>query len=132
MGSPVTKATCTLQIITHERNFSRRTNHCFKTGLKMGLKTGLKLQDILVHKKQNKVLDRNNDNKCKKCSICEHITSKIKFTKSDKTFTFNQHINCKTSNIVYGIYCNKCNEINYVGETGTTIYERFQNHISSM
>ena len=90
------------------------------------------LQDILVHKKHNKVLDRNNDSKCKKCSICKHITSKINFTKNDKTFTFNQHINCKMSNIVYGIYCNKCDEINYVGQTGTTIYERFQNHISSM
>ena len=90
------------------------------------------LQDILVHKKHNRVLDRNKPNKCNKCAICKHITSKTKFTKNDRTFIFNQHINCKTSNLVYGIYCNKCNDVNCVGETGTTIYERFQNHISSV
>ena len=33
---------------------------------------------------------------------------------------------CKTTNLIYAIYCNKCETIVYVGETGTTLYERFQ------
>ena len=39
-------------------------------------------------------------------------------------------IDRKTSNI-YGILCKNCKKVVYVGETGTTLYERFSNHISS-
>ena len=39
-------------------------------------------------------------------------------------------ISCKTTNLVYGISCQICGEIVYVGETGTTLYSRIQNHLS--
>ena len=33
---------------------------------------------------------------------------------------------------MYGIYCDKCRDILYVGETGTAIYDRMANHLSSV
>ena len=45
---------------------------------------------------------------------------------------FLDRIDCKTSNVVYGILCKHCKKVMYVGETGTTLYKRFSNHISSI
>ena len=51
---------------------------------------------------------------------------------SDKMYRFTDHIDCKTSNVVYGIKCIKCEKLVYVGETGVSLYERFQNHLSAI
>ena len=51
---------------------------------------------------------------------------------SEKNFIFKDPINCKTSNVVYGIKCVKCDKIVYIGETANSIYTRFQNHLSSI
>ena len=48
------------------------------------------------------------------------------------TYVFNDHIDCKTSNVVYGIRCDKCSQLLYVGETGNTVYVRFQNHLTAI
>ena len=49
-----------------------------------------------------------------------------------KAYYFNDKIDCKSNNLIYGIYCNVCQCIVYVGETGTTLYERFQNHLCTV
>ena len=49
-----------------------------------------------------------------------------------KEYVYNDRVDCRTNNVIYGIFCEKCDAIIYVGETGTSIYERFQNHISSV
>ena len=54
------------------------------------------LKDSLVHRKHNNQF----------------------FKKKSGTFK------CKTKNIVYGIYCECCKKIMYVGETGNDIYTR--------
>ena len=45
---------------------------------------------------------------------------------------YDKTIGCKSCNIIYGIWCEKCQEIVYVGETGGVIYSRIQNHLSSI
>ena len=50
----------------------------------------------------------------------------------DTTYTFKDKINCKITNVVYGVICQKCDELKYVGETGTTIYERIENHLTTI
>ena len=67
------------------------------------------------------------------CAICKYIEKSDTFqdVKGNK-YVMNDHIDCKSSNIIYGIRCQQCCELIYVGETGVTLFERFQNHISSI
>ena len=72
--------------------------------------------------------------KCgKSCAICKHMheTNSIK-VKEAKNMVFLDRIDCKTRNVIYGIMCEQCNKVVYVGETGTMLYQRFANHISSI
>ena len=45
---------------------------------------------------------------------------------------YDKTIGCKSSNLVYGVWCTKCSKVVYVGQTGDTIYKRTQNHLSSI
>ena len=40
--------------------------------------------------------------------------------------------NCKTSNVVYGLSCEICGKIVYVGETERTVGERIKEHIADI
>ena len=42
------------------------------------------------------------------------------------------NFNCDSSNVVYLLYCDRCPEITYIGETGTSFRHRFNNHKSSI
>ena len=54
-----------------------------------------------------------------------------KFTANNGvSYNVDGKINCRTANLIYGIYCEQCRQIVYVGETGNTVYERMQNHLS--
>lgn len=94
----------------------------------VGYKRNENLKDIIIHRKHNKIFFKSNHstNKCgTNCAICRHL-------KEGKTFEDNRNnkyevkgnISCKTANLVYGIYCNKCMKTIYVGETGNTLYQR--------
>lgn len=62
---------------------------------------------------------------CKKCVMCKYIICSGQFQDSKgKTYQVKNHIDCKSSNVVYGVFCKKCNKIVYVGETGVTLYQR--------
>ena len=91
---------------------------------------------MLVHKKYHKIFGRDNrgTNKCeRKHVICKYMKEGTKANHNQKKeFIFNDTIDCKTHNAVYGIHCEKCGHIVYVGETGTSLYARFQSHISSI
>ena len=45
---------------------------------------------------------------------------------------YDKTIGCKSSNVVYGIWCDICRIVVYVGETGDILYRRFQNHMSTI
>ena len=94
------------------------------------------LEEILIHAKHKRIFEKEDKGTCqckKKCIICRHFKTGTKHKSIDgKIYTFSDHIDCKTYNVIYGIFCKKCDAIIYVGETGCTIYERFQNHLSAI
>ena len=69
----------------------------------------------------------------KSCAICQYMhESENQSVKEEDNMTFLDIVTCKLANVIYGIVCKECEKGVYVGETGNTIYERFQNHISSI
>ena len=86
------------------------------------------LQDILVHSKYNKMYysKPNGSSKCeRKCVLCPHIIESQSFSDNQgNSYNIQGHIDCKTADLVYAIYCAKCQKYVYVGETGCTLYQR--------
>jgi hypothetical protein len=71
---------------------------------------------------------------CKaRCKTCEIISTSDSFISSHLDVSFNllDNFDCGSSNIVYLITCTKCN-IQYVGETGQSLRERFNAHRSDI
>ena len=127
-----------VQSILHQRmdvlNRSNRMKKIFPVAPVTAYRRDQNLQDILVHVKHAKQFKNkeNGTHMCKKkCAICKYIRNEI-YVKADKTYIFKDSITCKTGNIIYGIYCQICEKIVYVGETGTSVYERMSNHISTV
>ena len=87
------------------------------------------LTDILVHSKHKQLFERE-PTKCK-CVICKLITDTTTHEINGKQYSF-KLINCKIANVEYGIRCKECKRVLYVGEIGTKIYDKFQNHTSSI
>ena len=86
------------------------------------------LQDILIHKKHNKQFF-GKDHKCepcgKNCALCPYIHETNRFAGPDgKEYTIRNYINCKSTNVIYAIFCKRCQKYVYVGETGDTLYQR--------
>ena len=94
------------------------------------------LEDIIAHSKHKRVFNsrKMGTQDCEgKCVICKHMAGGDTFYSIEgKPYTFKDTVDCKTNNLIYGIYCEVCKCIIYVGETGTRIYDRFQNHLSSI
>ena len=68
-----------------------------------------------------------------KCVLCkEHLTQTNQFCSSTtkEKFTIRGHFNCDTNNIVYLLWCNKCDHAQYVGETKNSLKKRFYLHRS--
>ena len=73
---------------------------------------------------------------CKKCpnincKACNYITEgkTFKSTHNNSQYMVRGDINCKSSNLIYLITCNQC-ELQYVGETGRTLGDRINDHLS--
>ena len=101
-------------------------------------KRGTNLKDILVHKK-TKTLGRQeskNQGSCgKNCCICKLVYNqgeKIQGPRGNGTCTYDRAIGCRSRNVIYGIFCEICCCVIYVGETGGSLYQRIQNHLSSI
>ena len=64
--------------------------------------------------------------------ICQYMReSENQTVKEADNMTFLDIVTCKSASVTYGIVCKEREKVIYVGETGNTIYEIFQNHISS-
>ena len=74
--------------------------------------------------------------KCtQKCIICkEHLKQTTSFSsvKTKKTFSIRDHLICSLNNIIYLIDCAKCGSVQYVGETGNSLQNRFYHHRSDI
>ena len=67
----------------------------------------------------------------KKCTLCKHMkVSKNFMDQSQNTYSTKGQINCLTENVIYGIFCNKCQKLLYVGETMNSLYARHVQNFS--
>ena len=64
---------------------------------------------------------------CNCCSFCNFIKTGNFININGKILQVVGHFNCNSSNVIYLIYCQKCN-INYIGETKNPIKMRISQH----
>jgi hypothetical protein len=128
-----------IQNIVHQRmdvlHRSYRMKKIFGEAPLTAYRRDANLGDVLVHSKYNRIFTPGPEgtSKCvKNCVICQHMKVGTEHTRLGHTYCFKDKISCKTTNCIYGIYCDVCEDIVYVGETGTSLYERFQNHLTSV
>jgi len=117
---------------------SERLKDVFRQQPMVAYRRGENLMDMLVHKKTNKIFKeagKRGMQKCgrKRCAICKFVreTETLR-TPEGKLVEINQEITCLTKNVVYATSCKKCDRVIYIGETGTTLYQRTMNHLSSI
>ena len=71
----------------------------------------------------------------KRCVLCSsHLQDTKTFTsvRTGHVYTIRDSVGCKSSNIIYLIDCNRCHDVQYVGETGNTASKRFHGHRSNI
>ena len=71
----------------------------------------------------------NGMKKCLKCPICPFVKEckVVKATATTACIEINSAVNCQTTNIIYCITCNKCNE-QYIGTSERSLQKRFSEH----
>ena len=98
-------------------------------------KRGRNLTDILVHQKTSRALKEQKQGRqdCGKvCAICKKLYEGDTIMGEKGPLHHDRTIGCRSFNIIYGIWCGKCKEVIYVGETGDKFYTRAQNHLTSI
>ena len=124
-----------LHQITRQRmnilNRSTRLKEIYKEPPLISYRRDKNLMDILVHSKHKKIFCPRKTSKCERCAVCKYLTDDEALIQNGCQYNFRTG-NCKMNNAVYGVFCEECDKIVYVGETGTTLYERIQNHLSSV
>ena len=73
-----------------------------------------------------------NKSKCVVCS--DHIvqTTTFRSNVTSESFTIRTSMNCETKNVVYLLFCSKCNKTQYIGETKNKLKQRFYLHRSNI
>ena len=131
------------KILHEKKRILARSNNLHNTlnsHMFVAYRRGTNLRDILVHKKTKRLarLDDKREGGCgKNCSVC-----KVMYRQQDRirgpggkhtcTCTYDKTIGCKSRNVIYGVFCEVCECVVYVGETGGVLYQRIQNHLSSI
>ena len=129
-----------VQEVVHKRysilQRSKRCREIFKKPPLTSYRRDTNIRDMLIHSKHRKMFEyeKAGTHVCdKRCAMCKHMEVGETFSDvSQNKYVTNEHIDCKSTNVVYGIKCKKCNQLVYVGETGVTVYERFQNHLTTI
>ena len=71
----------------------------------------------------------------KTCATCTHHliqTKTFSSMQTKETFTIRHTLTCETSNIIYMLFCDKCNNSQYIGETKNKLKTRFYQHRSNI
>ena len=106
---------------------SERMREVFKEPPLLAYRRDRNLCDVLVHRKTDRILGRK-DEQCA-CDICKSvIKDHILDTKGEKCFNVIKDATCKDRNLIYALFCNRCEKTVYVGETERTLKERTIEH----
>ena len=64
------------------------------------------------------------------CNTCQFVSCRTSIDTPFRSFSISRSFSCVSENIVYCIFCSKCN-IYYVGETGRRLGDRFREHLNT-
>ena len=114
---------------------SDRLQKAFEHQPLLALRRDKNLQDILVHKKHNKMFfnQKQGCHKCdrKKCMLCPRLLTGDEFwDENGNAYKVKSRVTCLSENLVYAVFCTQCNKFIYVGETGDTLYQRMSLNFS--
>ena len=139
MASVGINMTAILKSKRHLLHRSERMASIFPSDPMVAYKRGKNLEDILVHGKTRRVISGEGERKVqncgKSCVICKRTYASGELVQGPRhgcVTTYDRTIGCRSVNVVYGIWCNVCRCVCYVGETGGCLYTRIQNHLSSI
>ena len=91
------------------------------------------LGDMLVHCKLNKVMRQRSGSKFMRCrENCKVYELLEEGCSEGQDLGREDKCNCLVRNVVYGIHCNKCKRMMYVGETSRTVGERLKEHMADI
>ena len=125
---------------------SKTTRKIHSQGLTKGYRRPRNLRDKLVRARldyhpENQVKSKKTKNiirnACKAkgtCRYCPKLNRTGKLPKKDRThkeYATKFNITCNSSNLIYCIKCKRC-KMEYVGQTSTSIKERFKNHFGQI
>ena len=124
----------------HLLHRSERMRTIFPQDPMVAYKRGRNLKDMLVHSKTKRIIagkgtrERVTESCGKECVICRRMFTeeKVVGARAGHVTTFDRTIGCRSVNVIYGIWCEICKCVCYVGETGGCLYTRIQNHLSSI
>ena len=107
---------------------SERMKNVFKELPIVSYKRNKNIKDILVHRKHS-IQFYNRENKCKRCgencALCKHLIESSKFQDNEgKIYNIHGDINCKSTSVIYCIFCTKCDKNISVDQTGDTFCQR--------
>ncbi len=92
---------------------------------------GPNLGDLLTSSNLNKQKKEYGCKPCNKpCATCRHVSTSKTVTsqQTKKKYNITGEYTCQTTSAIYVLTCNTC-QVQYVGESGNTVNERFRSHI---
>ncbi len=92
---------------------------------------GPNLGDLLNNSMLNKQKIVYGCKPCNKpCAKCRHVSTfrTVTSEQTKKKYNTTGEYTCQTTSVIYVLTCNTC-KIQYVGESGNTVNERFRSHI---
>ena len=123
----------------HLLHRSERLRQVFPRDPMVAYKRGKNLRDMLVHSKTRGAVSSGTERRIeacgKGCVICRRMygdEERVVGMRSECVTTYDRTVGCRSVNVIYGIWCDVCKCVCYVGETGGRLYTRIQNHLSSI
>ena len=91
------------------------------------------LRTSLVHTAEKQAATRAGTYPCQhpRCRTCGHISSETDLLGPKDRLTIKESFTCLSSGLIYCISCRRCPAI-YIGETGRTLRERFDEHLRNI
>ncbi|XP_060067078.1 uncharacterized protein LOC132547325 [Ylistrum balloti] len=92
------------------------------------------IRNLLVRSDLNPPNRTSGSQPCRRpCSLCPFMEtcSSVSGKSNQQTFIIRQSINCNSISVVYMIQCQICG-IQYIGQTGNSIRERFHGHFADI
>jgi hypothetical protein len=100
--------------------------------LHLSLRKGKNIGDMKVNAKERK--EGLGTGPCLRgCALCKDMrrTDKVK-DKDGKELKIRGTMNCQTVEVIYGMFCEKCRKVVYVGKTINKLRDRFYGHKQDM